>query len=92
MLDAYAILNGSNSQVFCATTASNVPISDAAYIAWLKLGNTPLNLMGNDAIIFQIQRLEMQQTLRRCREAIAGTDGGFLKAIDTKIVSLRSQL
>lgn len=40
----------------------------------------------------QIQALEATVTQRRLREAILGTDGGWLAAIDQQIAALRAQL
>lgn len=40
----------------------------------------------------EIRQLEVTQTERRLREAIAGTDNGWLVALETQIETLRSQL
>ena len=40
----------------------------------------------------QIVALEMQQTPRRIRESILGTDDGWLADIDAQIAALRAQL
>jgi hypothetical protein len=40
----------------------------------------------------QILALEAQQTPRRIRSAIAGTDSGWLAALEAQIVALRAQL
>ncbi len=46
----------------------------------------------NSAILAQIQTLEAAQTMRRMREAIAGTDGGWLSNLESQIAALRAQL
>lgn len=46
----------------------------------------------NTAILQQITILEATITTRRMREAALGTDAGWMKALDTQIVTLRSQL
>jgi len=46
----------------------------------------------NDAILAQIEALEATQTPRRIREAVAGTDGGWLAKLESQIVVLPSQL
>lgn len=65
------------------------------YQQWLADGNTP-DPVGipdqNEAIIAEISELESQITDRRIREAIIGTDGGWLKAQDEKIAALRHKL
>lgn len=43
-------------------------------------------------ILSQIATLEAQQTDRRIREAVAGTDGGWLANLNTQIAALRAQL
>ena len=46
----------------------------------------------NEAIKAQISALESTQTLRRIREAQAGTDSGWLNNLNTQIANLRGQL
>jgi len=46
----------------------------------------------SDCIKQQIADLEAQVTDRRMREAVLGTDGGWLKEQDAKISALRAQL
>lgn len=46
----------------------------------------------NQALLDQIARLEGQQTDRRVREALAGTDGGWLANLNSQIAALRAQL
>lgn len=46
----------------------------------------------NAAIKKQIAALEGQQTPRRIREAIKGTDNGWMVGIDNQIAALRAQL
>lgn len=45
-----------------------------------------------ELILAQIAALESQITVRRTREAILGTDGGWLANIDTQIAVLRAEL
>lgn len=52
----------------------------------------PVAASGNDLINSQIQALEATQTKRRMREALAGTDGGWLANLETQISALRAQL
>lgn len=40
----------------------------------------------------QIALLESRMTFRRLREAVLGTDNGWLKNLDSQIASLRDQL
>ena len=46
----------------------------------------------NEVTVAEIARLERQQTMRRIREAIRGTDGGWLMALDQRIAILRAGL
>ena len=46
----------------------------------------------NDIILAQIDALEVQQTSRRIREALLGTDSGWLANLNSQIQSLRAQL
>ena len=46
----------------------------------------------NDILKSKILGLESQQTERRIREAINGTDGGWMKNLEDQIAALRSQL
>lgn len=45
----------------------------------------------NSEINTQIIALESKQTLRRMRDAIAGTDGGWLADLEAQIAVLRAQ-
>ena len=76
------------AQVFSQTGL--ISATDAGYLAWIAAGNTPPTLTGNDAILFQIARLEQQATPRRIREAFA--DPTWIKALDAQIETLRSGL
>jgi hypothetical protein len=53
---------------------------------------SPYGIGPNGPIITQIFALEETITIRRIREAVLGTDGGWLKAIDAQIAALRGQL
>ena len=89
---SYVTINGDTSQVFCEATATFVPLTDQGYLLWTD-NNLPLqDFSGNDGLVFQIQRLELQQTDRRLREAIAGTDNGWLANLNSTIAHLRSQI
>lgn len=46
----------------------------------------------DESLKSQIRVLENQQTPRRIREAIAGTDNGWLAGVNTQIAALRAQL
>jgi hypothetical protein len=48
--------------------------------------------IGRVNIEMQILALEAQQTPRRIRNAIAGSDNGWLAALETQIAALRAQL
>lgn len=65
-----------------------------AQIIWKKRALSPdeQKQTANNNTMQQITALERTQTPRRMREAIAGTDGGWLSALDTKIAALRAQL
>lgn len=52
----------------------------------------PSPLSGNDLVKDQIASLEAEITDRRLREAVLGTDGGWLKNQDAEISALRSRL
>ena len=43
-------------------------------------------------LLAQISALEATQTPRRIRNAMAGTDNGWLAALETQIAALRAQL
>lgn len=49
-------------------------------------------LENNNNIQIQIAVLEAQQTDRRIREALAGTDGGWLVNLNNQITALRATL
>lgn len=49
-------------------------------------------LTGNDQIKSQIAQLEDSVTERRIREAVLGTDNGWLKNVDGQIAGLRAKL
>lgn len=46
----------------------------------------------NHSIFQQIINLEIAQTPRRVRDAVDGTDGGWLRSLEIQIAALRSQL
>lgn len=52
----------------------------------------PLPQSHEDAIKSQISSLEATITARRLREAVLGTDNGWLAAVDQQIADLRAQL
>lgn len=52
----------------------------------------PLPLTGNALILSQIAATEATITPRRVREAVLGTDGGWLHAADAEIAALRKGL
>lgn len=43
-------------------------------------------------LLAQIAALEATQTPRRIRNAVAGTDGGWLASLETQIAALRAKL
>ncbi len=49
-------------------------------------------IIANDAIKSEILAIEATMTKRRIREAVLGTDGGWLAAREADIVALRAQL
>lgn len=67
---------------------SGIPTSGQLASAFTKFTASEANLV----IVRQIVTLEAQQTPRRMREALAGTDGGWLAALNTQITTLRAQL
>lgn len=65
------------------------------YLRWLDEGNTPEPAdqpSPQDAIKAQIAALEATVTPRRVREAVLGTDNGWLADVDGQIAVLRAQL
>lgn len=70
----------SATQVSAADTAINNHISKAA----ARAHNAPIKA--------QIVSLEMEITIRRIREAVLGTDGGWLKNQDAQIAAQRANL
>lgn len=50
------------------------------------------SLAANESIKLQILALEATQTLRRIREAAAGTDNGWLNNLNSQIAALRGQM
>ena len=68
-------------------------ITAAINANWTDISNAwPPAPDPKDAIVSQIAALEAQQTDRRVRDAIAGTDNGWLKNLETQIAALRAQL
>lgn len=66
-----------------------------AYQDWLVGGNMPAladQPSAADLIKKQIADLEATVTPRRIREAVLGTDGGWLAALNAQIVTLRAKL
>ena len=92
MIYEYVTVNGDMTKVFCASSASFVGVTDATFAAWKASGFTVANLENNDALIFQMQRLEALQTPRRLREAALGIDSGWLKGVNDQIVAIREQI
>ena len=88
----YWIVAGSTTQVYSSAAAAYVSVSDAIYLSWLAAGGVPTKITANDMLILRIGFLENQQTLRRMREAAAGSDGGWLTTLNTQIAALRAQL
>ena len=52
----------------------------------------PRELSKNNMILQQISALEASVTDRRIREAVLGTDNGWLKGVNDQITALREQL
>lgn len=89
----YWIVAGNSQQVWSSASQNYVSVTDATYVAWLADGGVPTNIGAfNDVLKITIEALEEQQTQRRIREAANGTDSGWLKTLDTKILALRAQL
>lgn len=65
--------------------ARPIPTMEQLESSWEIVGN-------NINIMQQITQLESTITLRRQREAILGTDNGWLANIDAQIANLREQL
>lgn len=55
------------------------------------LANAPV-INPNDLILAKIAELEASVTTRRMREALLGTDNGWMKALDEQIATLRNGL
>lgn len=53
---------------------------------------TPPLLTGNNLLLSQIETLESAVSDRRIREAVLGTDNGWLKNLDAQIADLRAKL
>lgn len=91
----------------CKIPVDAVPVSDEDYHALLAAqsggkviqadeNGHPIaaepEVSHNDGIKSQIIALESTVTARRLREAIIGTDGGWLQNLNSQIASLRAQL
>jgi hypothetical protein len=88
----YWVVDGDASTVFSSAKQTYVPVTDADYVAWLKEGNVPSAVDANGMLLWRISNLEQKQTPRRLREALSGTDNGWLKALTASIEALRAQL
>lgn len=60
-------------------------------LAVLK-AHDPTDDLFNEPILRQIDALEQSVTRRRTREAVLGTDGGWLENLDAQITALRATL
>ena len=90
----YWYVEGDESQVWSSAAGGYVPITNTDFIAWSKDGTEPTKIGSlNDMLEIQIQVLEENGTgNRRFREAILGTDNGYMKKLDDKIAILRSEM
>jgi hypothetical protein len=78
------------TQIYSETAHGFITSDNDDYVAWVAAGNVAPTLTGNDAIQFQIVRLEQTATPRRIREAFA--DATWIKALDAQIATLRAGL
>lgn len=87
--DAVQITDQRKDELFAAERQSKeiAPGPDGCPVAI-----DPPPLMGDELIKRQIVVLEYQQTPRRIREALLGTDNGWLADIESQIEALRAQL
>lgn len=86
----YWLIPDDAAHVWSSAKAAAVVVADTDYVAWLEEGNTPSKASRNDAIKITIEVLEATVTARRLREAVLGTDGGWMEALNTKIAGLRA--
>ena len=56
------------------------------------LGSADAAMAQRRSLLAQIDALEAQQTPRRLRDAIAGTDNSWLKNLESQIAALRAQM
>lgn len=88
-LDAVEITPEHHAELIAAQSAGKVIVVGADGFPTLQ---DPSPLSGNDLVKGQIASLEAEITDRRLREAVLGTDGGWLKNQDAEISALRSRL
>lgn len=88
----YWLVAGNTTQAYSSASASYVALTDATYLAWLAAGYTATKISADDILKIRIDILESSATPRRVREAIAGTDGGWLASVNSQIAALRVQL
>lgn len=75
------------------TDETQLPYIEAAVnAAWVDVTNSWPPPPATPTIAQQIQTLEATVTDRRVREAVLGTDNGWLKNLDDQIAALRAQL
>lgn len=88
----YWLVAGSTTQVYSSASNTYVSVSDTTYEAWVASGGVATKISANDMLLLRIVLLEAQQTPRRMREAVAGTDSNWLINLNTAIAALRAQL
>ena len=71
------------------------PLDEKLIVAARAAGGTEVPQPANpvvDPAILQIAVLERTLTPRRIREAVLGTDNGYLKSVDAQIAALRATI
>lgn len=69
-----------------------VPVRPDPTYVWNGAAWNPTAATTNAPILAQISALEGTVTQRRLREAMLGTDGGWLAGVNTQIATLRTTL
>ena len=90
--DHYWVVDNDTANVYSSKQGVYVATDDTLYIDWISSGRIPTKIDKNGILLLRIQFLEEKQTIRRMREALTGSDGGWMQDIETKISTLRAQL
>lgn len=86
------IVDGSETDVYSSAAGDFIPVADARFVAFAEAGGVATKITHDDMVAKRIIFLENQMTPRRLREAITGTDNGWLQNLNTQIATLRASL